>query len=369
MYRKILIFVVLGALLGAAAIMLYPKLLVYDNKSQDKSVLKILFIYPGPLSDAGWTQSHETVRQQIERSGSKIKADYAESVSSPESIKKVLSGKNLKDYKVIIATSSSMEKEIAKAAKKNPDKIFLQCAGKTLSPNLGTFFGKIYQARFLTGLIAGKMTKSNKIGFVAAYPVPEVFCGINAFTLGVRKANPKAVVYVSFSNTWFDPSAEREKAEELINLGCDILTQHQDSTAVQQTAREFGKYSIGYNTDMSLFAPGMHLTAPVWNWAVYYNKTLSEISEGTWKPEKFEGDLKDGLVDLAPINPIVPESVKKMEEEYRNQIRDGKINVFDGPIRDNKGRLRIKLGEKPGEKQIEQMNYLVDGVRETKRRK
>ncbi|MCE1245812.1 MAG: BMP family ABC transporter substrate-binding protein [Firmicutes bacterium] len=338
-------------------------------KKTEKAPLKVLFIYAGPVSDGGWTQSHETIRQQIERSGGNVKADYAESVSSTEELKKVLSESKIKNYRVIVATSASFERETVQAAKKNPDKIFLQCSGRTLAPNLGTYFGKIYEARFLTGLIAGKMTKTNKIGFVGAYPVPEVLCGINAFALGVKKANPKANVYAAFTYSWFAPSQEREKAEQLIDAGCDLLTLHQDSPAVLQTAGEFGKNGIGYNSDMSIFAPGNHLTAPVWNWGVYYNRSFDEISDNTWKPGHYVGDLKDGLVGLAPFSKKVPAAVRKLAEDYEIKIKDGTINVFDGPVKDNKGKIRIKLGEKPDEKQIEKMDYLVEGVREIEKRK
>ena len=183
--------------------------------------------------------------------------------------------------------------------------------------NVSTYFGRIYQARYLSGMVAGAMTKNNSLGYVAAYRIPEVVRGINAYTLGAQAVNPNVKVKVVWTKTWFDPTKEKEAAKSLLETGCDVIAQHQDTPSAQQAAEEAGKYSIGYNSDMSKFAPNANLTSPVWNWGPYYVKTVKAVMDGTWKSEAYWGGLEDGIVDLAPISDKVPADIKQVEAKRK----------------------------------------------------
>ena len=188
-------------------------------------------------------------------------------------------------------------------AKKYPNVIFMHCSGFKTAPNVGTYFGRIYQARYLSGIVAGKSTQSNVIGYVAAHPIPEVVRGINAFTLGVRSVNPDAKVKVIWTNTWYDPAKEKQAALSLLDAGADVIAQHQDTPGPQQAAEERGKLSIGYNTDMSKMAPKAVLTSAIWNWGPYYVNIVDSVKKGTWKSEQYWGSMKDNIVTLAPFGP------------------------------------------------------------------
>jgi basic membrane protein A and related proteins len=154
-----------------------------------------------------------------------------------------------------------------KVAKQFPDTVFMHCSGFKQHPNMGNYFGRMYQARYLSGMVAGAMTQKKILGYVAAFPIPEVIRGINAFTLGAQAVSPDIQVRVVWTKTWYDPATEKEAAKSLLDVGADVIAQHQDSPGPQEAAQEAGAYAIGYNSDMTAFAPKAHLVAPVWNWA------------------------------------------------------------------------------------------------------
>ena len=325
--------------------------------------LKVAFIYVGPVGDAGWTKSHDDGRKYLEQQlGDKVETKYLESVPEGADAERVLTELCEKGYKVIFATSFGYMDPIIKVAQKYPDVIFLHCSGYKTAPNVGTYFGRMYQARYLSGIIAGKMTKKNLIGYVAAHPIPEVVRMINAFTLGVRSVNPDAKVKVVWTNTWYDPAKEKEAAVSLIQSGADLIAQHQDTPGPQQAAEEAGIYSIGYNTDMSKFAPKANLTSPVWNWGPYYVKTVQDILDGKWKSEQYWGPMADGIVDLAPISNTVPADVKKLVDDKKQEILSGKWDVFTGPIKDNSGKEKVSAGQKMTDEQLLSFDWFVEGV-------
>ena len=223
----------------------------------------------------------------------------------------------------------------------------------------------MYQARYLSGLVAGSMTKTNKIGYVAAHPIPEVIRGINAFALGVKKVNPDAKVIVVWTGTWYDPAKEKEAAISLLDQGCDVIAQHQDSPSPQQAAEERGAYSIGYNSDMSKFAPKAHLTAPVWNWSVIYSYVVKNVRQGTWKSEEIWWGIDKGVVDLAPFSKAVPEDVKKLVLEEKEKYIKGDVPErypFVGPIKDQSGKVIKAEGEVMTDEELLSMNFFVDNV-------
>ncbi|HHW41523.1 MAG TPA: BMP family ABC transporter substrate-binding protein [Syntrophomonadaceae bacterium] len=354
----LLIFILTMGLMGCGKSTTQP------TSSEGKEKLKVAFIYIGPVGDAGWTYAHEQGRKYLEQHVPDIETKIVEKVPEVDG-EKVATQLVQEGYKVIFATSFGYMDGIINVAKKYPNIIFLHCSGYKTAPNVGTYFGRMYQARYLSGIVAGKMTKTNKIGYVAAFPIPEVVRGINAFTLGVRAVNPKATVNVVWTNTWLNPALEKDAAKSLLEQGCDIITQHQDSPGPMQAAEEKGAYGIGYNSDMSKYAPKAFLTAPVWNWGPYYVKVINEIKEGKWKSSQYWGPMSDGVVGLAPFSKAVPEDVRKLVEEKKQLIVSGKWDVFTGPIKDQKGEIRVKDGERMTDQAMLSFDWFVEGVQGT----
>ncbi|HKK33520.1 MAG TPA: BMP family ABC transporter substrate-binding protein, partial [Desulfomicrobiaceae bacterium] len=229
-------------------------------------------------------------------------------------------------------------------------------------PNMANYFGRMYQARYLSGIVAGEMTTSNVLGYVAAFPIPEVIRGINAFTLGARSVNPDVQVRVVWTKTWYDPATEKEAAKSLLDVGCDVIAQHQDSPGPQEAAQEKGVYSIGYNSDMSPFAPKSHLTAPVWNWGPFYTEMVEQVRNGTWKSDSYWIGIDKDIVGLAPFGPMVPEEVRKDVQAGKAALKDGSLKVFAGPVKDQTGTVRIADGKVAADKDLLGMTWFVQGV-------
>ena len=229
---------------------------------------------------------------------------------------------------------------------------------------MATYFGRIYQPRYLSGLVAGSMTEVDSIGYVAAFPIPEVIRGINAFTLGVRDVNPEATVSVVWTNTWYDPVKEREAAVALLDSGVDIIAQHQDTTEPQKAAQERGALSIGYDSDMRDFVGDTVLTSPIWNWGTYYVDTVQNAVESDWETHQFWGGLESGVVELAEYSPRVPDDVREQVDEAQQAIIDGD-DVFCGPISTQDGSVFVAEGECMSDEDMLSMNVFVEGVEGT----
>lgn len=324
--------------------------------------LKVAFVYVGPVSDAGWTTSHDQGRQYLEQQLDYVKTSKIESVKEGPDATRVIEQLVADGNKIIFTTSFGFMDPTIEVAKKHPDVKFLHCSGYKTADNVGTYFGRMYQARYLSGVVAGKMTKTNLIGYVAAYPIPEVIRGINAFTVGVRSVNPDAKVKVVWTSTWYDPATEKDAGKSLLESGCDIIAQHQDTPGPLQAAQEKGKYGIGYNTDMNKLVPNTVLTSPVWNWGPYYVETVKAIKEGTWKPSQYWGPINDGIVGLAPFGTMVPEDVKQLVEAEKQKLVKGEWDVFAGPVKDQQGKERVAAGQKMSDKEMLEFNWFVEGV-------
>ncbi|MDF2547497.1 MAG: family transporter substrate-binding protein [Anaerosolibacter sp.] len=327
--------------------------------------LKVAFIYVGPVGDAGWSFAHDKAREYLVSQMPEVETTFIESVPEGADAERVLTELAEKGNKVIFATSFGYMDYVQNVAKKYPDVTFVHCSGYKTAENVGTYFGRMYQPRYLSGLVAGKKTESNVIGYVAAFPIPEVIRGINAFTLGVKEANPDAVVKVVWTNTWYDPAKEKEAAKSLLDAGADVIAQHQDTPGPQQAAEEKGAFSIGYNTDMSQFAPKAYLTSPVWNWGPYYVETVKAVKEGTWKSEQYWGSMKDGVVELAPMTDLVDEETKALVESKKNEMLQGTWDVFTGEIKDQTGTVRVNVGEKMADEEMLSFDWFVEGVEGT----
>ena len=324
------------ALLLLALMLVLPQLASAEAKK-----IKAGFIYVGPVGDAGWTYAHDQGRKEMETLPFVEPSTYIESVPEGAESARVITGLVRKGHNLIFTTSFGYMDATLDVARRNKDVVFMHCSGYKTSENVGSYFGRMYEPRYLSGIVAGKMTKANVIGYVAAFPIPEVIRGINAFTLGVQSVNPKAEVRVVWTQTWFDPGIERDAADSLLDVGADVLAMHQDAPATLQAAEARGAYVIGYNSDMRDFAPNAFLTAPVWNWGPLYSKIAQEVKDGTWKSESIWWGMKEELVQLAPISDKVPADVKALVEEKAAAIKAGTLHPFAGPIKDQAGTVRL----------------------------
>lgn len=247
-------------------------------------------------------------------------------------------------------------------AENYPDTCFEWATGYKTAANLGTYFGAAEEARYLTGLAAGAATENGKIGYVAAFPIPEVLRGINAFTIGVREMNPDATVQVQWTKTWFDPTLEGEAAQALADAGVDVLAMHQDSTATGEVAKNAGIKWAGYNSDTSEFAPEAWLTAPTWDWGPYYTATAEAVAGGTCPTDQYYGNMADGMVTLASFGESVDADTQAMIEEKTQAIIDGEFAPFTGPLNDQNGAEVLADGVSATLGELLGMEFFVEGV-------
>lgn len=242
---------------------------------------------------------------------------------------------------IIFTTSWGYMDATEEMAEKYPDVYFSHGTGyKSNGTNFNNYFGRIYQARYLSGIVAGLNTKTDKIGYVAAQDSSsaEVTGGIDAFAIGVYSVNPDAVVYVKVTNSWFDPEAEKAASEELLGMGCDVMAQHCDTPYPQTLAQEKGVYGIGYNSDMSKETPDSCLCSVIWNWSAYYTLAVQSIIDGTWDGSNYYGGMSDGLVDITSLADFCVEGTQEKVDEAKAQILSGVFNVFDGVMETNDGK-------------------------------
>lgn len=323
--------------------------------------VKIGFVYVSPVDSAGWSFTHDQARRELAKDPN-VSTYSVENVPEGPDSENILRAMSLSGYDIIVTTSFGYMDFTLKIAGEFPGITYLHCSGYKTAPNMSCFFGRMYQARYLSGMVAGSMTKSNVIGFVAAYPIPEVIRGINAFTLGAREVNPKVEVRVIWTKSWYDPFVEKKAAEDLVTGGADIIAQHADPPAAQEAAEALHAYSIGYSSDMSAAAPNAHLVAPVWNWYPFYEDVVDKVRNGTWHSGTFWPGMESGIVDLSPFGPMVPQEVRDRVAARKADIIAGRYRVFQGPVRDRDGALRIAEGETPSDQQLLEMNWFVQGV-------
>jgi simple sugar transport system substrate-binding protein len=325
--------------------------------------MKVGFVYVSPIGDAGWTYQHDQGRKEMEKAlAGKVVTKYVENVPEGADAERVIRDLATSGHRLIYTTSFGYMNPTEKVAKQFPNVTFEHATGYKRGKNMGTYNARFYEARYLAGIVAGRMTKSNVAGYVAAFPIPEVLQGINAFTLGMRSVNPKAETKVIWVNSWYDPGKEREAANTLIAQGADVVTHHTDSPAVVQAAQEKKVYAVGYHSDMSKYGPQAHLTAAIHLWGPTYTMLTKEVLDGTWKSRDIWGGIREGMVDLAPINPIVPKDVVELVAQKKQAIRDGKFQPFGGPVKDQSGAVRVPAGQSMPDDKIALMDYYVEGV-------
>ncbi|MGA8890065.1 MAG: BMP family ABC transporter substrate-binding protein [Anaeromyxobacteraceae bacterium] len=325
--------------------------------------LKVGFIYVGPVADAGWTYAHDLGRKALEaKYGDKVKTTFIESVKEGPDAERVIRDLVAQGNKVIFATSFGFGDSMEKVAKDHPEVKFEHATGFKTAPNLRNYEGRFYEDAYLSGVLAGSMTKSNVIGFVGSFPIPEVLRNINAYTLGAQSVNPKVKTKVVWISTWVDPPKEAEAAQSLINQGADVLLQNTDSTAVLQTAEKNAKFAFGWDSDMSAFAPKAHLASNALNWGPYYIKAVGEVLDGTWKVENTKWGVKEGLTEFVKVNDAVPAAAKAKVDEAKAFLVANPGAVFRGPIKDNTGKEVLAAGVTADDKWKGEVNFYVQGV-------
>jgi simple sugar transport system substrate-binding protein len=301
--------------------------------------IKAAFIYVGPVGDAGWSFSHDLGRRNaLEKVGDKVTTTFVEKVPEGPDAERVIRDLVTQGNKVIFATSFGYMDAMVKVAKDHPDVYFEHATGYKTTENLRVYEARFYEGAYLAGIVAGKMTKTNTLGFVASFPIPEVLRNINAFTLGAQSVNPKVKTKVVWVNSWFDPPKETEAAQSLMNQGADVLLQNTDSTAVLQAAERNGKFAFGWDSDMSAFSTKAHLGSVALNWTVYYERSFGEVLEKRWKTDVTKWGVKEGMLDFVKPAAFLPEDAKKALDGAREGLKSGAVAVFKGPLVDNTGK-------------------------------
>ncbi|MFA7606604.1 MAG: BMP family ABC transporter substrate-binding protein [Rhodocyclaceae bacterium] len=326
-------------------------------------IAKVGFVYVSPIGDAGWTFQHDEARRELEAHfGDRLETRYVENVAEGADAERVIREFAASGAKVVFATSFGYMNYVERVARQFPNVTFLHATGYKSGKNFGNYNARFYEGRYLNGVIAGHMSKSGVLGYVGAFPIPEVLQGINAFTLGARSVNPDIEVRVIWANSWYDPGKEREAAMTLISQGADIVTQHTDSTAVVQAAEERGVHAFGYHSDMSKYGPNAHLTATTHHWGDYYVKTLEAVLAGNWQADSLWGGFKEDMVRLAPLNPVIPDMVRAEVARLEAALREGNLHPFTGPVLDQSGQARLAEGQVMDDAALSRMDYFVQGV-------
>jgi simple sugar transport system substrate-binding protein len=324
--------------------------------------LKVGFVYLGPVGDFGWTYQHDIARKAaVEHFGDAIKTTYVENVPEGPDSEKVLNDLANQGHKLIFATSFGYMNYVMNSAKKHPAVFYEHATGYKRATNVSTYNIRFYQARYVQGIIAGKLSKAGLAGYVGSVPVPEVVQGINAFMLGMQSINPKARMKFVLINSWYDPPKEGDAAKALIDQGCDIITQHTDSPAPLQAAASRGIKAFGQSTDMSKFASGSQLTASTDVWGPYYIKRIQDVLSGTWKSTDTWGGFDSGMLVMSPFTNM-PQDVAALAASTVAEITSGKNKVFVGPITDQGGAIKVPAGSTLDDAGLASMQWLVQGV-------
>jgi len=330
--------------------------------AEPAETFKVAFVYVGPVGDLGWTYAHDQGRLAAEEALPYLETSFSELVPEGPDAERIIRDYAQKGYDMIFATSFGYMDSVIAVAGEFPDVLFEHCTGYLTAENASIYDGRGYEGWYLAGITAGHLTESNLIGYVAPFPIPEVVRNMNAFTLGARSVNPDVELRPVWIFTWVDPVKEREAAQALVDAGADVIARESDTPEPDKVAEEAGVYAIGYNAISSEVAPDAVLTAPIWDWGVYYTQTIEDAYQGTWKTHAYWGHMADGILDLAPFGKMVPQEVQDEVNAAKAKIISGELLPFTGPITDNKGELRVEEGQAMTDEELLSFDWLVDGV-------
>ncbi len=324
---------------------------------------KVGFVYVGPIGDHGWSYRHDQGRIAIEKAfGDQVKTSYVESVKEGPDAQRVIRKLAASGHDLIFTTSFGFMNPTLKVARQFGKVQFEHATGYKRAKNVSTYAARFYEGRYVMGTVAGRMTKTNVIGYVASFPIPEVVRGINATARAARKVNPDAVVKVVWVNSWYDPGKEADAAKTLIDQGADIIMQHTDSPAPLQVAEQRGVWGVGQASDMSAFAPKAQLSAIIDNWDDYYVARTQAVIDGSWKSGDTWGGISSGMVGFAAWSSAIPADVVAEAEAIKAKLSSGELHAFAGPVVRQNGEMVIPAGQSLSDEVLLGMNYYVAGV-------
>ncbi len=324
--------------------------------------LKVGFVYVGPVGDFGWSYQHEMGRKQAQAAlGSAVQTSYVDNVDESPACQAVFESMVASGHKLIFGTSFGYMNYMVRVAAQHPEVKFEHCTGYKQAKNLALYNIRYYQGRFVQGVIAGHLSKTGTIGYVASVPVPEVVQGMDAVMLGMQSVNPKARLKFIMVNSWYDPGKEGDAAKALIDQGCDVLTQHTDSPAPLQVAASRNIPAFGEATDMIKFAPHDQLTADINHWGDYYTQRIKEVLAGSWTSTNTWGGFADGMLQMAPFRNM-PEPIAQAAQQAVADISAGKNKVFTGPLTDQTGKVFLPAGQTMDDTTLSGLQTLVNGI-------
>jgi basic membrane protein A len=313
-------------------------------------IIKAAFVYTGPINDHGWSNAHDDGRKALEQAlGSSVETAFTENVPETSDAQRVFEDYARKGFDIIYGTSFGFMDYMLEAAKSFPNVKFDHCSGFKTAPNLATYYAAEEEPRYVSGMIAGKMTKTNTLGFVGSFPIPEVVRFLNAFAAGVQATNPDAKIHMVWINTWFDPPKEKAGAESVLDLNADVLTGTTDSPSLAQAAAARGKYAVGVDYDQSSYAPTAILQSDRFIWGPHYINSVKAVMAGTWKPVQYYYHVKDGMVEATQPSNLVPPDIAKSAMDVHAQIKAGTFNIWKGPLTDNHGNVKAPAGKTLGD--------------------
>lgn len=349
----------LSRLLAGAAVALG---LATPGLAQDTT--KVGFIYVGPIGDGGWTYEHNEGRRALEQHfGDAVETVYQESVPEGADAVRAIEQMALQGAELIFTTSFGFMDPTLKAAEKFPDVKFEHATGYKTAPNVSTYSARFYEGRAIQGHIAGSMTESDTIGYIASYPIPEVIRGINAAYIHARKANPDVQFKIIWAYTWFDPAKEADAANALIEQGADVILQHTDSTAPQAAAEKAGDViTFGQASDMAEYKPLPRVSSIIDNWAPYYIDRTQAVMDGTWESQQVWHGIKEGMVEIGEITDAVPDDVKAEALAMKEAIAAGEYHPFTGPLNKQDGTAWLAEGETADDGTLLGMDFYVEGL-------
>ncbi len=324
--------------------------------------MKVGFVYVGSIMEAGWTHQHDLGRLALEKElGLSVETAYVERVPEGQDAERVIRDMVSQGRRLIFSTAFGFMDPTVRVAREFPEFAFENATGYKTLENVAVYNARFYEGRYLAGLLAGHTSDSGVIGYVAAMPIPEVLQGINAFTIAARSVNPKLEVRVIWTNSWYDAERERDAALSLISQGADLLTHHTDTVAVAEVAEQKGRLLIGYNSDMHEVAPKMHLASVTHHWGRYYIKRARQVLDGTWTTGNTWGGIAEDFVRLESYSRKVPASVRRRIRAAGEEIAEGKLVPFSGPLKSNDGKLRVEDGVMTDDA-LHRMDWLVEGI-------
>lgn len=331
-------------------------------QAQDKPAIEAAFLFDNPVGDVGWVRQHDEGRLALEKAlGASVKTKVVQVPTGADS-ERVMRQLAQGGTKIIYGVSFGYMNPMSKVAAQFPETVFMNAQGFKTSKNMGVYSARVYEGFYLNGIVAGKMSKTGTVGFLASMPVPEVVQAVNAFAIGMRSVNPNATVKIVWLNTWYDPGREREAATALLSDGADVLSSILSSPVSIQVAEEKGAYAVAWQSDMAKYGPKAQLIASILDWSPIYIANTKAVGEGTWKSGSEWLGASSGVIRVASINEALPAEVKELVQKAEANLKSGALKPFTGPIVDQAGAERVAAGVSLSDEELMKLDWLSAGI-------